>query len=423
MSDLVTWQEQRRQDRLADRQQSREDRRLEREQDRADRAEARADKRRDKADRAERRRARRAWLVDNGALICTVIVMLCAIVPALASQFLALSTAGVGPLLAALLSVMLEGAAWAATLGAAHAAQRNEPTGRYRAATWTCAVIAAAVNGWHGTHDYGLWLGVVLAAASLFAVGMWELHLHGTNAPSHEERDKARHTRRRRRHHRKVCQIADRLISAAPYGDLGAEEAFRAAWQVHHGTTPGLTADLLSHRLTAEASLGEVIESAADTTPQRVAARLWSGFDHPLPILGPVSPLPIANQEETAPSSAKRSRGDLQESTHNRADRAVDEPTGSAPDRVPIRPARFPLDGCGRRRPTGRVPEVARTPQPSRSWEELLTTARTATAEWADEDLTAEALRKTLRTAPSRARALREALKAERKTGLALAGP
>ncbi|MFI2076237.1 hypothetical protein [Streptomyces triculaminicus] len=414
MSHLGMWQEQRRQDRQADREQNREDRRLEREQDRSDRAEARAQKRQDKADRAERWRGRRAWLVGNGALICTVGVMLCAIVPALASQFTALSTAGVGPLLAALLAAMLEGGAWAATLGAADAARRGQPTGRYRFATWTCAVVAAVINLWHGAHDYGLWLGIVLAAASLFAVGMWELHLHGTQAPSSEERDRARHARRRRRHHRKVHRTADRLITAAPYGSLGAEAAFRAAWQVHHGTAPGLTAALLANRLAAEAALGEVVESTADAAPQRVTARLWSGFDHTMPTLGPVSPLPVVNQEESSSPITNQSTADLRESTPEAPGRSADRSMGVVPEPVPIRPARFHLDRPGRRRPTGRVPDAARSPRPSRSWEELLAEARTATATWAEEDLTAEAIRKTLRTAPAKARELRGALKAER---------
>ncbi|MEU1309638.1 hypothetical protein ABZ419_12190 [Streptomyces cinnamoneus] len=428
MSDLTTWQDQRRRDRLADREQDRadkaaraaerrEDRRSEREQDRADRAAARTERRRDKAARAERLRQWRAWMVDNGALLCTGLVMACAIIPALASQFTALTTAGVGSLLAALLAAMLEGGAWAATFGAAKAARAGRPTGRYRAATWACAVVAAVVNFWHGSHDYGLWLGIVLAVASLFAVGMWELHLHGTHAPTCEARDQARHERRRRWHHRRVCRVADRLISAAPYGTLPAEDAFATAWRVRHGTAPGLTPALLADRLTAESTLGTVIESAADTAPQRVTARLWTTFDNALPILGPVSPLPVANQVEAPLSITNQLRGDLRESTPDGPDRSAPRSAGPVPDRIPIRPAESTADGQGRRRPTGRVPEAARMPRPSRSWDELLTTARTETAGWPDEDLTAEALRKSLRTAPAKARELREALKAERKTG------
>ncbi|MCD9144362.1 DUF2637 domain-containing protein [Streptomyces albireticuli] len=425
MSDLGVWREQRRQDRLADREQDRADRaaqaearrearRLEREQDREDRAAARGEKRQDKADRAARWRAGRAWVVANGALICTGIVMACAIVPALVSQFTALSTAGLGPLLAALLAAMLEGGAWAATFGAAKAAREGQPTGRYRAATWACALVAAAVNFWHGSGDYGLWLGVVLATASLFAVGMWELHLHGTHTPSAEERERSRHARRRRWHHRTVCRTADRLITAAPFGTLPAENAFAAAWHVRHGAAPGLTADLLTDRLGAESRLGAVIESAADTGPQRVTARLWTTGGDALPVLGPTCPLPIPNQEEPSPAGMNQSKGELQESTLPGLDRSADRSGETALDPAPIGPARLPAQGLPRRRPTGPVPEAARTPRPSRTWAELLDTARSVTAGWTDGELSAEALRKTLRTAPARARELRDALRDER---------
>ncbi|MFV8130061.1 DUF2637 domain-containing protein [Streptomyces syringium] len=426
MSDLGVWREQRRQDRLSEREQDRADkaaqaearreaRRLEREQDRADRAADRGEKRQDKAARAARWRGARGWVVANGALICTGVVMGCAIVPALVAQFTALSTAGLGPLLAALLAAMLEGGAWAATFGAAKAARDDQPTGRYRAATWACALVAAGVNFWHGSRDYGLWLGVVLAAASLFAVGMWELHLHGTHAPSREERQRVRHERRRRWHHRKVCRTADRLITAAPYGTLPAENAFAAAWRVRHGAAPGLTAGLVADRLAAESRLGTVIESAADTGPQRVTARLWTTGDDSIPVLGPSSPMRFTNQEEAPSNVSNQSRADQPESTLPPADPPAGESTDRAPELESVPSIRvLAADARAPRRATGRVPDSARSPRPTRTDAELLAEARAVTAGWAEEELTAEAIRRALHTAPAKARALRETLKAER---------
>ncbi|MFI1968236.1 hypothetical protein BLA24_20415 [Streptomyces cinnamoneus] len=441
MSDLGSWQEQRRRDRLADREQDRadtaaraverrEDRRLEREQDRADRAAARSEKRQDKAGRAERWRTRRAWLVDHGALMCTGVVMACAIVPALAAQFTALSTAGVGPLLAALLAAMLEGGAWAATFGAAEAARQDRPTGRYRAATWACAAVAAAINFSHGSHDYGLWLGVVLAVASLFAVGMWELHLNGSHTPSREERERARHERRRRWHHRKVCRIAGRLITAAPHGTLTAEEAFIAAWRVHHGANPGLTAQLLADRLAAEAGLGEVVEQAADSGPQRVTARLWTVGDEGLPVLGRTCPVPLKKQENRPDSVADRSMAGLRVSAPVPLDGSADSSAARPLAPLPVRPVRKAADGpAGKprsravaestgsapRRATGRVPVAARYEAAGRRTDdELLDTARKQTAAWPDDELNAERLRTTLRIGAAKARYLRDILQAER---------
>lgn len=68
------------------------------------------------------------------------------------------------------------------------------------------------------------------------------------------------------------------------------------------------------------------------------------------------------------------------------------------------------------RRATGRVPVVARSTRPVRTAEELLIEAREATAGWAVEKLTAEGIRKAVRTSPAKARGLRETLRAERTT-------
>ncbi|MFF2065845.1 DUF2637 domain-containing protein [Streptomyces sp. NPDC058200] len=66
------------------------------------------------------------------------------------------------------------------------------------------------------------------------------------------------------------------------------------------------------------------------------------------------------------------------------------------------------------RRATGRVPQSARTPRPTRTPEELLSEARSATADWPDGDLTAEAVRKAVRTSSANARTLRDTLRSER---------
>lgn len=65
---------------------------------------------------------------------------------------------------------------------------------------------------------------------------------------------------------------------------------------------------------------------------------------------------------------------------------------------------------------TGRVPGVARSPRPKRTQAELLAEARTATADWPDAELTAEGIRRAVRTSPANARMLRDTLKAERTT-------
>ncbi|MEU4268173.1 DUF2637 domain-containing protein [Streptomyces sp. NPDC026092] len=66
------------------------------------------------------------------------------------------------------------------------------------------------------------------------------------------------------------------------------------------------------------------------------------------------------------------------------------------------------------RRATGRVPDAARSTRPRRTADELLAEARRLTASWTVGQLTAEGIRKELRTSPDKARMLRDTLKAER---------
>jgi hypothetical protein len=66
------------------------------------------------------------------------------------------------------------------------------------------------------------------------------------------------------------------------------------------------------------------------------------------------------------------------------------------------------------RRATGSVPTAARSKRPSRSSSELLAEARSATADWSDEHLTADRIREAVHTSAANARSLRDALTAER---------
>ncbi|MFJ1913182.1 DUF2637 domain-containing protein [Streptomyces sp. NPDC088147] len=66
------------------------------------------------------------------------------------------------------------------------------------------------------------------------------------------------------------------------------------------------------------------------------------------------------------------------------------------------------------RRATGRVPDAARTSRPTRTADQLLDEARQLTADWSDKELTADGIRKAVRTSSAAARGLRDTLRAER---------
>ncbi|MEW1720845.1 DUF2637 domain-containing protein [Streptomyces sp. NPDC093109] len=129
------------------------------------------------------------------------------------------------------------------------------------------------------------------------------------------------------------------------------------------------------------------LPAAESTAPAPVVEPLPT--DHPAPVVE--SPGPVESADEVA---------------------AV-EPAGLV-ESAPVKPVA--VAAPARRRSTGRVPESARMPRPVRTREQLLTEARTATAGWPEAELTAEAIRKVVRTSSANGRILRDALRAERST-------
>ncbi|OIV37861.1 hypothetical protein BIV57_08860 [Mangrovactinospora gilvigrisea] len=83
-----------------------------------------------------------------------------------------------------------------------------------------------------------------------------------------------------------------------------------------------------------------------------------------------------------------------------------------APEPTPLRAVA--AQSAPVRRATGRVPAAARSTRPTRTPDELLDEARTATAGWADDALTAEGIRRAVHTSAAKARTLRDTLRAER---------
>lgn len=133
------------------------------------------------------------------------------------------------------------------------------------------------------------------------------------------------------------------------------------------------------------------------------------------------SPANSMNQEESTETTVKRSTADLDVSTPapitpGPAPAALEAPVVvdlvQPTDRAPV--GAVAAESTRPRRATGRVPDAARSTRPVRTAEQLLIEARTATADWPDKELTAEGIRRAVRTSPARARDLRETLRAER---------
>ncbi|WP_327235743.1 DUF2637 domain-containing protein [Streptomyces sp. NBC_01317] len=132
-------------------------------------------------------------------------------------------------------------------------------------------------------------------------------------------------------------------------------------------------------------------------------------------------PAPITDQDVSTQVIANRLGSDLRKSTPVPPAPVAELPAPAAVKSVPeVEPTETaPVKAAEAvesrpRRSTGPVPESARTPRPTRTPDQLLTEARSATADWPDADLTAEAVRKAVRTSSANARTLRDALRAER---------
>ncbi|MFF0426976.1 hypothetical protein ACFYUJ_21495 [Streptomyces sp. NPDC004520] len=285
---MSSYREDRRADRAAERAQDREDRRLEL-QAQQDREAARAEEKRKDADakrrqeqadkkaKAAERQAKKAaaaakraklvrWLKANPATLFVAFVMVASIVPAILSQIGALTGASVAAPMAGLLAAMLEGGAWAITFMGKQAEDAGREPRKYRIGTWAVATVAAAVNFWHGLEAYTAhpWVAFVLGASSLFAIYIWDLKTHGshgkTKAQKQAEKARRAHVSARRKHHPEIVEQAVKLQSALPFGVLDDEAAFAAAWRIHTGAEPGLSAELYATATEAVLQLGAAFE-------------------------------------------------------------------------------------------------------------------------------------------------------------------
>ncbi|WP_435245300.1 hypothetical protein [Streptomyces sp. NRRL F-5630] len=320
------------------------------------------------------------------------------------------------------LPLALEGAAWVMAAGVAFADARGL-AGRVRWLLRLCVLLAAGFAAWinygYGSHLAHLspadrtTAGVGLAAVSLlgpllFEVRQWVATLAaGEEAPT--PREERRHTRLRRRHHRSVAKTADRLLSAAAWGSLTPEEAWERAWTIETGADePGMTPELHRRSVASSAALAQA--------------------------LLPAPPKAISKHRKASEIVADRSPSDLQETTPGvPVESAARSAVVNLPKPVPVGflkstlivkphptatpPVRAVATGAESARPrraTGRVPQSARTPRPKRTADDLLTEARKETADWSDAELTADRIRKAVRTSADKARTLRDTLRAER---------
>ncbi|MFK8907556.1 DUF2637 domain-containing protein [Streptomyces sp. YS-3] len=199
-----------------------------------------------------------------------------------------------------------------------------------------------------------------------------------------------------------------------------------------HGLVPELHGGGQRMQLADWAPANWVLVLLATSLP---VGSIFFGSDLVAKVLHHRAPV-ITDQDESAEPATNRLGSDLHESAPETlpevAELPAPESTEAAPDIEPVRPVEsmpavepvgaiesVPVKAVAAvesvaRRATGRVPQSARTPRPTRTPDELLAEARSVTAEWSNAELTAEAIRKAVRTSSANGRLLRDTLKAER---------
>ncbi|MFB7322840.1 conjugal transfer protein [Streptomyces sp. NPDC056190] len=206
---------------------------------------------------------------------------------------------------------------------------------------------------------------------------------------------------------------------------------------------------LAYHRARAANHPDEKVRDKSERTSWKLARKVGQG-DHTLGVrlldvqrdrvtsgadaaLGSMFSAPDTNAEESNETERKRSTAELPESTPDPITVSVVRvpdpvPVDHAKPVLPLKPlppvdpaplasiARRPVaaESTRPRRATGRVPEVAKSTRPKRTPDQLLAEARKATADWPDAKVTAEGIRREIRTSPANARTLRDTILAER---------
>jgi hypothetical protein len=309
---VSSWFEERRADKVADAEQRRLDeehrsklRREEAREAKKEKREEKAQRRRDKAARRQARAARREKSLTPGNVyrrgtLALVAASALASLPAQIMHFAGIS------LMLLPLPFALEGAAWVMAAGVAYADERRLPAWvrwLLRALCLTAAGFAAWINYDYGRHTAAS-VGYGLAAVSLlgplfFEVRQWVTTLSFDAAEKKrraQEKDRARHEKQRRKDHKTVAQIADRLVSAAPFGQLTFEDAWERAWAIVHGTTDGwMTPDLHALAVRSAAALAAAQEPAPvdeKTIRRRILDHLRAPASAPAKPLRYVLPTP-----------------------------------------------------------------------------------------------------------------------------------
>lgn len=302
---MSTWSEERRRNLAADAEQRRIDTehrsrllreeqaaaaQFEREQRNRDKEEKRRDKQRRQKERQQRRTDRaNAFTPDRLYGRGTFTIVAASAIASLPAQFMHFGH--ISPILLTI-PIALEGAAWAMFAGVAYADERQLHPGirwAMRGMSMGFAGFAAWINWLYGkslASSVGEAEATVVAAALaavtmlgpfLFEVRQWVKTLSAASVnPKARAEAKARkkHVKERGKTFKKVAARQEQIMLAAPFGTVDSEAAWRQAWADVEGAKPGITAEVVAGRITAEAAVTEAVGKAG-LTPEQAAVNLF----------------------------------------------------------------------------------------------------------------------------------------------------
>lgn len=188
-----------------------------------------------------------------------------------------------------------------------------------------------------------------------------QLQLNADLEQRRQEKARRKHLKERRRHHKDIAAEADRLLSALPFGSITEEEAFAAAWRVHKGAEPGMSAELYAKATDAKVAMGAAVELGEHVRPELIRAGLLAHRYNPL--TGPVQPggetAPLQRKAPEKPQVMTQIPPTAERSSKARPKPPVRRKGDTAPFH-PRRPARQPVRPRSRAQPSSRP----RTTQP-----------------------------------------------------------
>ncbi|MEU8133771.1 hypothetical protein [Streptodolium elevatio] len=392
--------------------------------ERQEQRDLRAETAKDKAARRSERRAKwDASLVsvrERRDFVLVAVVMAASIGTAWPAQMGFYLSMGMNPVLAVLVTAMTEGAAWAGAAMASKAIEDGRPVGMYRAITWSSALTASALNFAHSYHR-SIPLACVLALASMLGVLLWEAYAHsqsGEDGGKTSAQVRADYYRKAR--YPKVSRRARDLIAAVPGIDEGA--AWVIAWRSVHGADPGVTHRTLKQHHKSVKRIGDLLDKAPVVNPAAVGLKSLQPLSATLQDMAPGGTVADAHDAvRDAVVVAFDASYPIEELIGIDADKQSADESGERsgsdrdfPDESPQNENAVSRPTPAPRKATGRVPSAAKSTVPKRTPDELLTDARRITAEWPTENLTADRIRKSVRTSAESARTLRDTLRAER---------